>query len=290
MAIPIISAMHEGQPSRTAQEVARIRASHQLLDLPPVFVDPLAARITGHETEAALQKNPHRFRTGAFIRAFIAVRSRFAEDQLARAVDSGVRQYVIVGAGLDTFAYRNPHADLGLRVFEVDHPASQTWKRRRLTETDIGVPDSLSFVPVDLARDKLDQTLHAAGFRADQPAFLSMLGVVIFMPQPTVTGILSFAASLPPGSGLAFDYGASDKHLNPNQRAMREMGARQSAAAGEPFLTFLDPQVLETNLRQMGFNHIDSCGPAETNQRYFTNRTDGLRVGPGGRRIIGAHR
>lgn len=282
--------MDAGQPSRTAQEVALYRAAHQLLDQPRVFDDPLAVRIMGRDTEAALRANPHAVQSNAPIRAFIAVRSRYAEDQLAQAVAFGVRQYVVVGAGLDTFAYRNPHAAAGLRVFEVDHPVTQGWKRRRLDETGTPIPDSLSFAPVDLAQDALAHGLFPAGFRADQPAFVSMLGLVIFMPRQLVMEILNFVVSLPNGSGVAFDYGMLDGSLDTNQRAVREAAKRQAAAVGEPFLTFLDPTILAADLRQMGFSHIDDCGPDTINQRYFESRTDALCVGRGGRRLISARR
>ena len=282
--------MDAGQPSRMAHGVALLRAAHQLLDRPRVFDDPLAVGIMGHATERALRANPQLYRSDAPIRAFVVVRSRFAEDLLAQAVASGVRQYVILGAGLDTFAYRNPHAAAGLRVFEVDHPTTQAWKRARLAETGTRIPDWLSFAPVDLARDALARSLNGAGFRADKPALLSLLGVVIFMPQRTVMEILNFVASLPEGSGVAFDYGMLDSSLDAHQRAVRESGARQAAALGEPYLTFLDPPVLAAELRQMGFSQIDDCGPDAINRRYFEDRNDGLRVGPGGRRIVGARR
>ena len=282
--------MHAGQPSRTARGVALLRAVHQLLDQPQVFVDPLAVKILGHETEARLLANPRCVRSNAQIRAAIAVRSRYAEDMLAQAVAGGVRQYVILGAGLDTFAYRNPHTEIGLRVFEVDHPATQAWKRQCLRGIGMQVPEWLSFVPVDFATDTLDHGLKASGFREDHPAFMSMLGLVIFMPQPTVMEMLNFAASLSHGGGIAFDYGAVESYLEPNQRAQRQAVVRQAAATGEPYLTFLDPRILAADLRQMGFSNIDDCGSEEINRCYFGDRSDGLCVGPGGRRLIGARR
>src|SRR5207249_8539050 len=130
--------------------------------------------------------------------------------------------------------------------------------------------------------------LNEAGLSADQPAFVSMLGVVIFMPRSTVMKILSFVASLPQRSGVVFDYGIPDHSLNWNQRTLRESGARQAVALGEPFVTFLDPFVLAADLQEMGFTQIDDCGPDAINRRYFVDRRDGLCVGPSGRRLIGA--
>src|SRR5208337_2845591 len=155
--------MQEGKFSRTAQRVAIRRAAHQLLDHPRVLDDPLALRIIGSEAEEVLRSDPkesHAF-SRAF-RAFMAARSRYAEDELAHAVAHGVRQYVVLGAGLDTFAYRNPYPEL--RVFEVDHPATQAWKREQLEAAGIAVPASLTFVPIDFERQTLVDGLTRAGF------------------------------------------------------------------------------------------------------------------------------
>src|SRR5215475_14796125 len=144
--------MKEGQPSATARRVAIRRAAHQLLDKPKVFDDPLALRIIGHESASALQNGSDQSestRLGQYLRAFVAARSRYAEDELALAIERGVRQYVILGAGLDTFAYRNPYPERALRVFEVDHPATQVWKRARLKEVGVPLPVDLRFAPVD---------------------------------------------------------------------------------------------------------------------------------------------
>ena len=282
--------MDTNRPSRTAHEVALYRAAHQLLDRPPVFDDPLALRMVGRATEAALRANPPRgSRSDGSIRAFIAVRSRYAEDQLTQAVARGVRQYVILGAGLDTFAYRNPHAAVGLRVFEIDHPATQAWKRQRLDEVGIEMPEWLSFASVNLVGDALIRGLHKTGFKADESAFFAMLGLVIFMPQPAVMQILNLVASLPNGSGIVFDYGVPDSSLDEKERSVREIAARNAAAMGEPFVTFLDPEKLEADLRQMGFKHIDDCGFTAINHRYFEDRSDALRLEPSGRRLVGAY-
>src|SRR5580658_4555991 len=162
--------MQEGKFSRTAHRVAIRRAAHQLLDHPRVLDDPLALRIIGSEAAEELRTNPkeHHAFSRAF-RAFMAARSRYAEDELASAVALGVTQYVVLGAGLDTFAYRNPHP--GLRVFEVDHPATQTWKREQLQAASIPVPPSLTFVPVDFEQQTLADGLEHSGFNASATAF-----------------------------------------------------------------------------------------------------------------------
>lgn len=157
----------EGQPSATALGAAMHRAAHQLLDIPKILDDPLALRIIGTPAAAALREKLGWYEMNGSLRAFIVLRSRYAEDELSRAMDRGNRQYVILGAGLDTFAYRNPHPASRLRVFEVDHPATQSWKRARLREEGIAVPASMAFAPVDFERQTRADGLARAGFRPE---------------------------------------------------------------------------------------------------------------------------
>ena len=138
-------------------------------------------------------------------RLFIAARSRFSEDALAASVAGGVRQVVILGAGLDTFSLRNPHGDQGVRVFEVDHPATQEWKRERLQQAGLAVPASLTFAPIDFERESLADGLKAVGFQADRPAFFQWLGVVPYLTRAAVSATLDFIAGVP-GSEVVFDY------------------------------------------------------------------------------------
>src|SRR5579864_4150569 len=183
--------MIEGQPSHTAQRVAVRRAAHQLWDAPRIFEDPVALKIIGPDQAAELAHEPPADSVPTqHLRAFIVARSRYAEDQLAEAVARGTRQYVVLGAGLDTFACRNPFA--GLRVFEVDHPATQSWKRKQLESVGIPVPTSLTFVPIDFEKQTLAQALEPAGFKADQPAFFSWLGVTPYLPSEIVLANLQW--------------------------------------------------------------------------------------------------
>src|SRR5580698_9525375 len=197
--------MQEGKFSRTARRVAIRRAAHQLLDHPRVQDDPLALRIIGTEAAEELRSNPkeHHAFSRAF-RAFMAARSRYAEDELATAVAHGVRQYVVLGAGLDTFAYRNPHA--GLRVFEVDHPATQLWKREQLQAAGISIPPSLTFIPIDFERQTLADGLGQAGFKRDAAAFFSWLGVTPYLTREACTTTLSFIGKMPADSAVVFDF------------------------------------------------------------------------------------
>ena len=172
------------------------------------------------------------------MRLHIAMRSRFAEEGLAAAVARGVRQYVLLGAGLDTFAHRNPFAQQGLRVFEVDHPATQGWKRQRLAGAGLAPPASLTFAPVDFERETLAAGLAAAGFDAAAPAFFSWLGVVVYLTRAAVIETLRFIASLPAGTEVVFDYGEPVSAYPPAQRAYqrppRRRGWRRWASPGSP--------------------------------------------------------
>src|SRR5215469_11471000 len=163
--------MQHGKASQTALRVAIRRAAHQLVDRPPVMDDPIAVRLIGDAYPRDLERASHT--VARDFRAYMAARSRYAEDHLAQAVAAGVRQYVVLGAGLDTFAYRNPFA--GLRVFEVDHPATQAWKRGLLAAASIAIPATLAFTPVDFEKDTLADRLAMAGFQAHEPAFFSWL-------------------------------------------------------------------------------------------------------------------
>ncbi len=277
------SPMEEGRPSATALGAALHRAAHQLLDVPKILDDPLALRIIGANAESVLRANLWRFQKSRFLRAFIVLRSRYAEDELACAIQRGVRQYVILGAGLDTFGYRNPYPGSRLRVFEVDHPATQSWKCVRLREAKIAIPESLTFAPVDFERQTLADGLNRAGFRAEEAVFFSLLGVVVYLTKTTVMETFKFVASLPAGSEIVFDYGILPSMLSESERSARESRANRAAAIGEPWITYFDPVSLARDLRGMGFKQVEDFGPEEAKDRYFKDRTDGFRIGESGR-------
>jgi len=274
--------MQENRPSATAQRVALQRAAHQLLDDPKIFDDPVALRIIGKESALALQADPRRFEAtplSPYLRAFVAARSRYAEDELALGVLRGVGQYVLLGAGLDTFAYRNPYPAGVVRVFEVDHPATQRWKRSRLEEVGIGLPADLTFAPVDFETETLEEGLRNAGYDPGRCTFFSWLGVTEYLTTDAVNATLRFIASAPMGSGVVFDYMISPLLLTEAQRARFDALARRVAAAGESWQAFFDPELLTNDLRAMGFVDVEDKGPEAINAMYFENRKDGLRVG-----------
>lgn len=261
--------MQPGQPSRTALGAATHRALHQVLEEGRIFADPLAVRILGRDLEAALrdaEADPARRR----LRLFIAVRTRFAEDALRDAVARGVRQLVVLGAGLDTFAYRSP-LDGALRIFEVDHPATQAWKRERLAEAGIPVPPALTFAPVDFERETLADGLAAAGFEACLPTFFTWLGVVPYLTEAAVTATLAFIAGLPGGAHVVFDYGNPPAPGADGEdfAAARAALAARVAAAGEAFRSDFDTDALHAQLRGLGFRDIEDLGPAAIRERWF---------------------
>jgi len=271
-------ALEAGQPSRTARGAALQRAAHQLLEVPQVFEDPLALRIFGARGVAWLGRNLDRYRSARAraMRAFLVMRSRYAEDRLAEAVHAGARQYVVLGAGLDTFAYRNPHR--GLRVFEIDHPTTQAWKREMLKERDIEVPRTLTYAPVDFERQTLADGLRRAGFQAQAPAFLSWLGVTVYLTREAVMDTLRTVASCARGSEIVFDIGLPPSILDDEQRRALEAAAARVERIGEPWLTFFEPGALAAEMRAMGYRQVRVFGPQEANARYFAGRSDGFRV------------
>lgn len=270
--------MNPDRPSATAQKVAIRRAAHQLLDRPPVFEDPLAVAIIGPRASTTLIAAPDKFQTSAsrFLRAFVAARSRFALDELAAAYERGVRQFVVLGAGLDTFAYQNPYPDL--RVFEVDHPATQAWKRERLALAGISVPESLIFAPVDFERQTLDQGLARYGFRLGEPAFFSWLGVTPYLARDTTLETLQLIYSLSAANAVAFDFAVPRERLSLVSRDAFDLLASRVAAVGEPFVGFFEAEEMREEVRRIGFRQVEVLGAEEINRRYFDQREDGLRV------------
>ncbi|WP_441247185.1 class I SAM-dependent methyltransferase [Kitasatospora sp. McL0602] len=260
--------MQTGQPSRTAWAVARHRAVHQLVEAGRVFTDPLAVRLLGVDP-AELAEEAGQQPERRPMRLFLAARSRFAEDCLAAAYADGTRQLVVLGAGLDTFAYRNPHAEGGLRVFEVDHPASQEWKRRRLAEAGIVAPGSLTYVPVDFETATLAEELAAAGFDRDRPSFFSWLGVVPYLSRDAVLATLRFVGALPGGARIVLDYGDPPENLPPERRADHEARALRVAALGEPWLTYFAPEELAAELAALGLTVLNDLGPDGVATRYL---------------------
>jgi methyltransferase (TIGR00027 family) len=260
--------MIEKEPSRTAFAAAMYRAAHQVVDKLQVFEDPLALTILGETRETvvqAAQAQP----AGGGMRFFIAARSRIAEDAIASGIAERVlKQVVVLGAGLDTFAYRSP-LSASLRIFEVDFPATQAWKQRRLKETGVTPPANLTFAPVDFERDNLMDALVAAGLQPDQRTFFLWLGVVPYLTREAIVATLTAIARLPGGAEVAFDYSDPPANFPPEMRAMHAERAARVAAIGEPFLSHFEPAELHTLLTSLGFVTIADDNPADLIERFY---------------------
>ncbi|MGC1304423.1 MAG: SAM-dependent methyltransferase [Caulobacteraceae bacterium] len=277
--------MLEKEPSRTAFAAAAHRAAHQVLEKGAIFADPLAVRILGQDAETVAQDamaNPPRLG----MRLFIAARSHFAETALRQGIERrGVRQLVVLGAGLDTFAYRNPFGER-LKVFEIDHPATQAWKRRRLGEAGIAIPGDLAFVSVDFERDRLMDRLVAAGLDSASRTFFMWLGVVPYLVEETVFSTLTAIGSLPGGAEVTFDYADPPATLSQMQLAAHLERAARVAALGEPWLSYFEPVVLHPRLRELGFCAIEDLGPRDLAARY--RRGEGAAIPERGGHVVWA--
>jgi methyltransferase (TIGR00027 family) len=265
-------------PDGTAVRVALWRALHVEVDPPPhVFEDVLGLRLVAPNDgwRSRPDMDPHFTR---LFRASIVARARFIEDLVVEQAGNGVSQYVILGAGLDTFAQRRPEVAAGLRVFEVDQPGPQSWKRQRLIELGFGIPEWLRLVPVDFeAGDAWWQRLAAAGFDAGLPAVVASAGVSMYLTKDAIAATLHQVAALAPGSALAMTFLLPLEHADPEVRPGLQMAEKAARASGTPFISFFTPAEMLTLAREAGFRDVQHVSAAALIQRYFAGRTDGLR-------------
>ncbi|MGW6117972.1 class I SAM-dependent methyltransferase [Nocardia sp. NPDC055165] len=263
--------MDNDGPSRTALITAYARAYHQVVDRPLIFTDPLAARLLGVTAEELAElgtPTTDHLGDGASDRPrrlFFATRARFAEDVVAAAVAAGVRQVVVLGAGLDTFAYRNPFPDL--RVFEVDHPATQAWKRERLTAAGIDRPETLAFVPVDFETQTLAAGLASTGFTRTEPAVFVWLGVVFYLTPNAAHTTLEYIAGQAQPVEVVFDY------LQPantdEDSAHQQARADRLADVGEPVYSYFTPDDIAAQLRALGFTSLEDHSAPDLVTHYL---------------------
>src|SRR4051812_1193998 len=204
--------MLPGQPSRTMLRSAIRRAAHQILDNPLILVDPIVVDLVPEASEAAIRDTLDE--PGApdakLFRCMFAMRSRFAEDRLAQAVARGVRQYVMVGAGLDTFPWRQPDFAKGIQIFAADHPSSLAWTKGRLRQHGLSRPSNLTYVPADLEERRLGDRLVTCGFKRDAVSFCSVLGVTQYLDREAIDALFGFAAQLPKDSEIVFSFAPPD--------------------------------------------------------------------------------
>ena len=273
--------MQQGQASVTALGAAGHRAAHQVLELGFVFADPLALPILGSDAESAIalaKERPER----RPLRLFIAMRSRFAEDSARCAIDKGVRQILVLGAGLDTFGYRLERTQ-DMRVFELDHPATQAEKRRRLNEAQIAEPQHVSYVAHDFESGSMTAALKAAGLDPDKGAFVLWLGVTPYLTEEAVFATLGELASWPGGTEVVFDYTNPPEAVDePNARNFHREMAERVAASGEPFRCYLDSAALHARARGLGFSDIEDLDRAALVARYLPDLPVAPRPGSGG--------
>jgi methyltransferase (TIGR00027 family) len=273
--------MQHGQASVTALGAAGHRAAHQVLEHGFVFADPLALRILGQDAEGAIalaKERPER----RGLRFFIAMRSRFAEDSAAHAIEKGVRQILVLDAGLDTFAYRLERTE-ELRVFELDHAATQAEKRRRLTEAQIAEPAHVLYVAHDFESGSMTAALEAAGLDSDRSAFVLWLGVTPYLTEEAVFATLDELANWPGGAEVVFDYTNAPEAVDePNVRNLHREMAERVAASGEPFRCYLDSAALHGRARELGFTDIEDLDRAALVARYLPNLPTAPRPGSGG--------
>lgn len=264
-------------PDNTAVRVALWRALHVQVDAPPhVFEDELGLALA--EPGADWQQRPDMSPFTRPFRASIVARARYVEDLLEEQVARGVTQYVILGAGLDTFAQRRPELAARLRVFEVDQPAPQQWKHKRLLDLGFGVPSFLQLVPVDFERGEAWlERLAASGFDAQQPTLVASTGVSMYLTKEAIAATLRQIARLAPGSVLVMSFMLPIELAEPDVRPGIEAAAKGARANGTPFLSFFTPEEMLALAREAGFREVRHVSAAALAQRYFAGRADGLR-------------
>lgn len=289
--------MRDDQRSRTAEGTAAIRAAHQLLDAePPVLADPFAERMLGTGLAPALrpwararQRLESRFwermPRGAGrlpigtrrLRAQVVVRSRYVEDQLERAMAKGVDQYLLLAAGLDSFALRRRDLARDLQVYEVDHPATQTEKTRRIDALEVEWPSNLEMVPIDFESQSLSEACAASSFDPSRPAFVSWLGVTYYLTSEATEETLRFVAALSPGSEMAFDFWSAMER-RPADRALLTALRFGVAGLGEQMVSFYEPSAMEDLVEAAGLEVLETVGRDQANARYLEGRRDGLEM------------
>jgi methyltransferase (TIGR00027 family) len=271
--------MAEKQTSSTAIFTTMLRAVHQTTDSEPkILIDPvsviLAKQFEGSAAWAAFGTLPQPLLR--MTRAALVLRNRFAEDVLQEVVSDGKGQYVILGAGFDTFAYRQPPWAQKLPIFEVDHPVTQESKRTVLTDAKISIPENLHFCPIDFQQTSLQGALAETPFELDVPSVFSWLGVTQYITQTAIQSTLEFIHSLPRSSTVVFSFLPTDKVLGEEDRHVLAEIDRLATARGEPFVSRFDPEDLQQLLRDIGFESIYHLLPEVTQERYFMDRADGL--------------
>jgi len=263
-----------------AEGSAYLRAAHQLIDADPkILDDPLAIRILGPGVEERVASERERLATQGLLKArtLLVIRSRYAEDELARAIgERGITQYVLLGAGLDTSPYRPGHPARNVRVFEVDHPDTQAWKLDKVAEAGIDIPANVCHVPVDFEKETAGDGLARAGFDPAQPAFFSWLGVTYYLELESIVEMFRYVAGLAKGSQIVFDFVLADEALSDERRQAIKKITDFIEQYSEPWLSRFDPEILKALLHDVGFSQTFHLTNELANERYCAERGDSL--------------
>ncbi len=266
--------MSDRNASRTALGTAYMRAAHQLLDASPhILEDPLAVRLLGPAAVQRISDTTESYQTPQrrALRAHVVLRSRFAEDRLAAALQRGVTQYVILGAGFDTFALRRPAWAQLLQILEVDHEATQDMKRSQMAAAGLAMPENAHFATIDFEHETLHDGLQRYPISLDEPTFFSWLGVTMYLNEDAIDGVLQSVAAFPVGSEIVLTFA-----LPPDD--VRSPFDQRATCLGEPWISYFEPDALEAKLRDAGFSTVEFLSPSEAEARYFRRRPKDLPV------------
>jgi methyltransferase (TIGR00027 family) len=278
--------------SDTATMAAICRAAHQILDDGPKMLDdPIATKFLSEETLAALRARDPMLMAVAnpFTRLHFCLRSRVAEDCMQRAAAHSVEQFIVLGAGLDSFAYRQPIWAQSCKIVEVDHPKAQRQKTGLVKSRGLGPPENVSYLPIDFTAELLTDRLKQAGMEATRPLFVSWLGVSQYLPVDAVANVLGALGAWPSGCGLVMTYALADwSSLEPAVRAGAERAKEQAVSVGEPWLSSFSEQEIAALLRSVGFAALKPFTAAELQSVYF-KADHAIKASAGPSRIIGAH-
>jgi len=271
--------MANSDRSKLAEYVAMMRAQHYLHDERPLILeDPFALRLLSPQLAEHARQTRLQGDVGLRVGALILGRSRFAEDSFETALNKGVRQYVSLGAGLDTFPLRRPDLVTLIRVYEIDQHATQQWKQQQLESSGCGIPDNLEFVPADLEEETVLQALARSSFNSAEPSFFSWLGTTMYLTREAVFRTLeSFADGLAPDSEIVFDYRVPIEFVSPEDVENAQMGWKAGADMGEPQYAWLNPLTLPDEVREVGFEVVENLTPQQMAERYFSQRNDALQ-------------
>ena len=273
--------MSDRNASSTALGTLFMRGVHQLLDAKPLILDdPAALTLLGEDAVRQIRNNRDHHQTleARALRAHVVLRSRFTEDRLEQAVGRGITQYVILGAGFDTFAYRQPVWAKALKIFEVDQPATQATKRLRLERANMAFPLNLSFAGIDFEHESLHDGFLHNGISLTEPSFFSWLGVTMYLKEDAIDAVLRAVAKFPSESEIAFTFTQPPDSLSGLERNLHFSLSKIVSGVGEPFVTYFTPAAIEKKLHQSGFKTITFLSKEEAEERYFRQRPNDLHI------------